>query len=120
MLVFYYGNGAIAVIGLFILFAVPAIAKCCKSDWLNETASVADDFYKECSFEFLTRELRRTQEEFANFVKQNKNEKAPNVKIMPVFANQIDKQIKMNIYIEFLESKREHIETRIKERAYAS
>lgn len=37
MLIFYYGNAAIAVIGLFILFAVPPIAKCTKSNWLNET-----------------------------------------------------------------------------------
>jgi hypothetical protein len=65
-------------------------------------------------------ELRRTQEEFANFVRQKKNEKALNLRIVPVFDSEIDKQIKMNIYLEFLESKREHIETRIKEIAYAS
>jgi hypothetical protein len=74
MLIFYYGNAAIAGIGLFILFAVPPIAKCTKSDWLNETKAVADDFYKECSFEFLIMELHRAQEEYANHITQKKNQ----------------------------------------------
>lgn len=70
LLIYYYGNAGLLVIGLFFTFAFQPLLICCKfkSQWLEETRTVSDDFYKECSFEFLTKELSRTREELVNIL----------------------------------------------------
>jgi len=99
MLYYYYGNVGLLVIGLFFNFAFPPLLRYCKCNqkWLHETRTVADDFYKECAFEFLTKELSRTREELAQIISRaNEPDQLfyqQNVKIVPVFESEIQRVI---------------------------
>ena len=61
MQIYYYGQVSLLVIFLFAAYVVPRIVSSCKREVVqNNYFSTSDDFYNECSFEFLTREVLRS------------------------------------------------------------